>query len=552
MNETTTAEQNGPFSPIPAPTATIQDAEKGDSTSSSLTDKSEKKREIVGFKWFVTVASLYITCFLYGLDTTIAAAVQGAVVEDLGHVEELAWIGVGFPLGSVAVIFVMGYLFNNFNMKWMFILTVSLFDIGSALCGAAPSLNALIVGRVIAGAGGTGIYLGTLNYITAMTTPQERGLYTTLIGFSWGVGSVLGPIVGGAFAISAVTWRFAFYLNLIIGAVAAPVYITCLPSIRLVTGLSVKDRLLGIDYAGFILGAGIWASFLLVLTAAGGQWPWDDGRTITTFVVFGALVVLYSLQQYYAWFTTPANRAFPIHLLKERTQVILYVANSAFITALFVCVFYIPIFFQFVQNDSSLTAALRLLPFVVVAIITSITTGHFVGRIPFYALLFVASALVLIAGGTSFVVKLTPDASTSVLYGLSVVMAFGCGLSWQKAYSVAPLRTDPANVGLALSLQNFGEIGGEALALALSGQIYHSVAIRELQSALAGQGFSRSDIIGALAGAESSFFSQLDGQLREAAIAAVSKAIQTTFILVPVSGAVMLLTTLVMRWEKLV
>ncbi|KAI1359273.1 MFS general substrate transporter [Xylaria arbuscula] len=533
------------------PTDTPNDPEKGNCTGTSNSSVDTKQREYRGIRWFFICASLFITCFLYGLDTTITAAVQGDVVKTFDNIEELAWIGAGFPLGSVAVIFLMGYLYNAFNMKWMFVITVALFDIGSALCGAAPSMAALIVGRVIAGAGGTGIYLGSLNYLTALTTPQERGLYTTLIGFFWGIGAVLGPIVGGAFSVSSATWRWAFYLNLVVGAVSAPAYIFSLPPIRPMPGVSMKQRLVDIDIVGFILGSGTWVSFLLALTMAGGQWPWKDGRTIATFVVFGVVLVLYGLQQYLAWFTTPAKRAFPVHILGERTQVLLYIGTSAFITALFVSIFFIPLFFQFVFNDSSLTAAIRLLPFVVVAATTSVVSGHFVGRIKVYLLLYLVSSVFLIVGGSLLVVHLTSDAQTSVIYGVSVVVAFGCGLSMQKSYSIAPLTTDPANVGPALSLQNVAEIGGQVIALGISGQIFHSVAIRNLSKALAGHGFSRDEIMAVLAGAQSSLFSRLDENLRDAAVSAITNSLQLTFVLIPIAGGVMLIASLCMKWEKL-
>ncbi|KAI1424312.1 MFS general substrate transporter [Xylaria sp. FL1777] len=529
-----------------------RDPEKADSSGENSSEESEtKKREIHGIRWFFICASLYVTCFLYGLDTTIAAAVQGDVIKAFGHIEQLAWIGAGFPLGSVTMVFLMGYLYNAFDMKWMFVITVALFDIGSALCGAAPNMAALIVGRVIAGAGGTGIYLGSLNFLTALTVPDERGLYTTLVGFFWGVGAVLGPVIGGAFSVSSATWRWAFYFNLVVGAASAPAYIFSLPSVRPMPGVSVKERLVSIDITGFILGAGVWVSFLLALTMAGGQWPWDDGRTIATFVVFGVVLVLYGLQQYFALFTTPTKRAFPTHLLGERTQVLLYIGNSAFITALFVCIFYIPLYFEFVQNDSSLTAAIRLLPFVAVAATTSVISGHFVGRVRLYLLLYLVSALLLIIGGSLLVVYLDVHTQTSVIYGLTVVVAFGCGLSMQKSYSIAPLTTDPINAGSALSLQNVSEVGGQVIALGISGQIFHSVASRNLSEALAGHGFSNADIMAVLAGAQSSLFSQLDEKLRDAAISALTKSIQLTFILVPIAGGVMLIAALCMKWEKL-
>lgn len=75
-------------------------------------------------------------------------------------------------------------------------------------------MNALIVGRVIAGVGGAGVYMGALNLVTLSTTNKERGLYIAGIGLIWGLGCILGPVIGGAFSTSNATWRWAFYINL--------------------------------------------------------------------------------------------------------------------------------------------------------------------------------------------------------------------------------------------------------------------------------------------------------------------------------------------------
>ena len=83
-----------------------------------------------------------------------------------------------------------------------------MFAAGSALCGGAPDMNSLIVGRVWAGAGGAGMYLGALNLITIYTNDKERAMYNALGGLVWGTGSILGPVVGGAFADSSATWRW--------------------------------------------------------------------------------------------------------------------------------------------------------------------------------------------------------------------------------------------------------------------------------------------------------------------------------------------------------
>jgi MFS family permease len=94
------------------------------------------------------------------LDTTIAADVQGAVYLSLGDIKNLPWVGLGFPMASVATILFTGRIYGLFQLKWLLIANFIIFEIGSAICGAAPNSVALIFGRVIAGIGGAGIYLG--------------------------------------------------------------------------------------------------------------------------------------------------------------------------------------------------------------------------------------------------------------------------------------------------------------------------------------------------------------------------------------------------------
>lgn len=520
-------------------------------SSSNNSEQEDKSRTIRGIRWFMICVSLYITCTLYGLDTTIAADVQGPVVQDLGHVEQLAWVGAGFPLGSVCVILLLGRLYGTFNMKWNFITTTVLFEVGSAICGAAPSMNALIVGRVIAGAGGSGIYLGSLHYFTAMTAEKERGFYMALVGVFWGIGAVLGPVIGGAFAVSAATWRWAFYINLVIGAISAPPLLFYLPSIHPIRGVSIRGRLATIDFVGFILGAGVWVTFLLAFTMAGGQWPWNDGRTIAAFVVFGVVLAIYVLQQYFSLFTTIDQRLFPGHLLRNRTQVLLYIVTAAGTTTLFVVVYYIPLYFQFVNNDQALMAAVRLLPCVVVAVTVNLVSGSFLHLIKVYMALYLIASVFLIAGGGPLVVFLDPNSTTGTIYGLTVIIAVGSGLSMVTSFTVSTLTLTPEDAGAGISLQSVAQIGGQVISLAVAGQIYQSTATRNLSANLAGHGFSDQDISGAVAGAQSTLFQELDGELRSKAIEAITRAMQMTFVLVPVAGGVMLVAALLMKREKL-
>ncbi|RYP61313.1 hypothetical protein DL770_009822 [Monosporascus sp. CRB-9-2] len=508
-------------------------------------------RNITGARWFLVCAALYLADLLYGLDTTIAADIQGAVIDAFSDVSQLAWIGAGFLLGSVAVILPYGFLFTSFDMKWLYVAGVALFQIGSAVCAAAPSMNALIMGRVIAGAGGTGIYLGGLNYFSELTTWEERGTYLSGTGFVWGVGAILGPLVGGGFAVSPATWRWGFWINLVIGAVTAPIMLLYPPSIYPSEGKLVGNRLANLDFVGFVLSVGVWVAFAMGLISAGGVWPWNDGRTIATLVVFGVLPVLYVLQQYFCVFTTPSNRSFPGHLLKSRTQVLLYVATSCAITALFITTYYIPIYFQFVQNDTTLMAALRLLPFLLVTVSVNLASEWALSRIKYYMPFFLASGILLTVAGSLFYVYLKPSTPAADIDGFSVVMAVGTGLTLQLGYTVATLKAEPADAVSAINLQNVSQIGSTVICLVVGGQIFQNAAVGNLRQVLAGRGLSEAELRDAVSWVHSAVFETLSGDIRDSAVAAISAAMQKSFVLVIVAGALEILSALGMKFERL-
>ncbi|KFA61557.1 hypothetical protein S40285_03976 [Stachybotrys chlorohalonatus IBT 40285] len=528
---------------LPTEAAVVQ--EKG----ASATD--DDVRKITGFRWFLICAALYLSALMYGLDTTIAADVQGAVIETFSEVSQLAWIGAGFPLGSVAVILPYGFLYTKFNMKWLYIGGIVLFQAGSALCGAAPTMDALIVGRVFAGAGGTGIYLGGLNHFSAMTSRRERGTYLSSTGFVWGLGAVLGPVVGGGFSDSAATWRWAFYINLVIGAITAPVYLFYLPPIHPSPGQSLGDRVRRLDYVGFVLSAGMWVCFAMAFISAGGVWAWDDAGTITFITFFGLLFVGYAVQQYFCILTTPDTRSFPCHLLRSRTQILLYITTSCANTAMFFTTYYIPVYFQFVHNDSSLMAAVRLLPYLMITISFNLFTGWALPKFKYYMPYCLLSGILITVASALFVGYLSPTTSTAQVYGFSVLMGVGTGMTMQIGYSVASLKVKPSDIFSAINLQNVAQIGATVICLVIAGQVFQSTAMSNLSTVLVDEGFSQAEIRDAVSGARSAVFSRISGELREEAIAAITQAMQRAFIIPLVGGIVAVINSALMKREKL-
>lgn len=123
------------------------------------------------------------------------ADVQPNILDSLGEFEKFPWLGAAFVLPAAALVLPLSKAYSLFNIKWLYIGCVVLFEVGSAIAGASPTMNALITGRAIAGIGGCGMYVGGLTFFSVITTPKERPMYISLVTPVWGVGTVLGPIV---------------------------------------------------------------------------------------------------------------------------------------------------------------------------------------------------------------------------------------------------------------------------------------------------------------------------------------------------------------------
>ncbi|QIW99712.1 hypothetical protein AMS68_005230 [Peltaster fructicola] len=506
-------------------------------------------RAVTGWRWVLVCLGLYCAVFLYGLDNTVAADLQSAIVDTYGDVSQLAWIGIGFPLGSAATILTFGKAYGMFNIKWLHLGSILLFVVGSAVCGAAPSMSALIVGRVIAGAGGAGLYLGLLNLIAVNTLEKERPAYMGVTGVVWGTGTILGPVVGGAFADSSATWRWAFYINLIIFAILLPA-LACIPSFNPQPGVSTATKLKELDWVGAVLNGGLFTSFVMALTFGGVAWTWNDGRTIACFVVCGVVLVLFMLQQTFSLFTTSERRIFPVQFVSNRTMVLAYICTACSATAMFVVIYYIPLMFQFSRGDDGIESAVRLLPFIIVLSFCIMGSGQLLGWIGYYFLFYVVGgALLLIGASLMFTVR--AGTTLGAIYAFEVIIAIGAGLSAQIGYSVGPMDVSSSDLAAAISFINIGQIGGLVIALTVSGAVFQNVTYNRLSALLSPYGFSSEEIHGAVTGSQSAVFERLSTGAREQAVEVIVRSISDIYALIIAAGALCLVAALLFRKEKL-
>ncbi|KAI1812297.1 major facilitator superfamily domain-containing protein [Poronia punctata] len=526
----------------------VMENNNSSSGDSDMQPKSDE-RSITGFKWALICVAVFSSNFLYGLDNTIVASIQGAVVNSFGHVNQLGWLGIGFPLGSTAITLPIGKAYAIFDIKWLYVGSLLMFAAGSALCGAAPNMDALIVGRVWAGAGGAGMYLGNLNMIQNLTTPKERSVYMAAVVLVYGTGAILGPVIGGSLADSSSSgWRWAFYLNLFIFAAAAPIYIFLLPSIQPRPGVGLWQRLKSIDWVGTILSVGLFLAFALIFTFGGSIWDWKDGRMIALYVVFGVCTVLFAIQQPLMLFTSKDNRLFHCHFLRNWTMLLLFIATCCLGGGLFVTIYYLPLFFQFVRDDNGIQAAVRLLPFIVFYVVVVLLNGYFMAR-GYYMLWFLICGIFTTVGGALLYTSTTTIANANI-YGYSILVGIGMG-AYQAAYSVAPAKVGQDEVADSIQFINIAQSGSVLVSLALSNTIFQNAAFENLLPILTPAGYSVEDITAAIAGARSTVLQTAAPEVKEAALEVLVQAIDYSYTLIIVSGAIMVISSLLMKREKL-
>ncbi|KAL8794639.1 MAG: hypothetical protein Q9195_002835 [Heterodermia aff. obscurata] len=501
---------------------------------SNVSGAAQPKRQITGFRWLLVCIAIFSGNILYGLDTTIAADIQASVSKTFHNVTQLGWLGVGFNLGSTVTILPLGKAYARFDNKWVFITCLTMFAAGSALCGAAPSMRAMIVGRVWAGAGGAGVYLGTLNLVTLMNNSKQQPFYVGMTGFVYGSGCILGPIVGGSLADSTATWRWAFYLNLVIFGIMSPIYLFLLPSLPRATHTTFARKIMDYDWLGTVLTAGLYISFTVAFTFGEVIWRWNDIRVIILIVAFGLLTITFGLTQHYCVWTNDRERLFPCEFLHDPQLVLLYVCMASSGAALFVSIYYIPLFFLFVQGDSGIQAAVRLLPFICFYVATILLCGATMGRTGYHMVWYLASGIFLTCGGTAMY-TVRAETSAAHMYGYTVILGIGMATA-QAGYAVAPVLVKRDRLPEAIQFLNISQGQSQLIGLAIGSAIFQSRTYSGLKRVLAGSDYSDSEIQAAIAGAKSTVLETATPKLREQCIDVIVHSIDSVWVLVIAAG----------------
>ncbi|KAH8707530.1 putative efflux pump antibiotic resistance protein [Phaeosphaeriaceae sp. PMI808] len=474
------------------------------------------------------------------------ANVRPSIIDTFGGLDMITWLSVSYPMGELGANPLWGKLNEQFSSKILYLAAVLIFEVGSVVNGSAQSMTAVIVGRAVAGAGGSGIYVGTINIITSMTTPSERAQYLNYVAMSWSLGTVLGPVIGGAFADSSATWRWAFYINLCIAAFSVPICLWLVPSETRRDSSSIFQRLKRIDYLGAALFLGGVVSVIIILGSGGADYDWDSGQMIALYVVTVVLWVAFGLQQGFSLLTV--DRVFPIQLVANWEMVILFSWTALAIANVVVTIYLLPLFFQFTFGDSSLMSAVYTLPFILSIVVSAGIGGPLFSRYPMYMPWFTGgSILMLIANGLLSTIGF--NTSRGKICGYTVLQGFGVGPVAQLGYTVGQTQSPRAIVSQVTAFLTCAQMAGLALSLGITTSVFLNYATDDIAAILPGA--KREFIQATINGVRTGLLQSLSTTDRFLVQQAIARNIVKGYYMNIAGAGLGLLTSLVMKRERL-
>ncbi|HXH97347.1 MAG TPA: MDR family MFS transporter [Gaiellaceae bacterium] len=403
-------------------------------------------------------AALMLGMFLAALDQTIVSTALPTIVGDLGGLNHLSWVVTSYLLASTISTPLYGKLGDMIGRKPVFLAAILIFLAGSMLAGLSQSMGELIGFRALQGIGAGGLMVGAQAIIGDIVPPRERGRYMGVIGSVFAVASVAGPLLGGFF-VDNLSWRWVFYVNMPVGALAIAIVVTRLH-------LHTPHKRHRVDYLGAAVLSGGVGSLIMLTTWGGTEYAWRS----TTIVGLGVLGVA-MVATFVWWETRAAEPILPLRLFRSSVFSVSNGMGFAIGMAMFGAIVFIPLYLQLVYGASPTSSGLRMLPLMAGLLTAAIFSGRAISRVGRYKVFPITGTATLVVG--MYLLSLLRVGTAPWLASVyMLVVGVGIGLVMQVLVLVVQNDVRPEDIGVATSTATFFRSVGGSFGVAIFGAIF--------------------------------------------------------------------------------
>ncbi|MCF6136914.1 MDR family MFS transporter [Pseudalkalibacillus berkeleyi] len=407
----------------------------------------------------LVLTSVILAMFMAAIEGTIISTAMPSIVADLGGFRHYSWVFSSYLLMQAVTILIYGKLSDLFGRKPVFTFGVSMFLIGSILCGFAESMLLLIVFRLIQGFGAGAVMPIATTIVGDMYTMEERAKIQGYLASVWGISAVLGPLLGG-FIVIYWDWSYVFWLNVPLGILA-------IVGTNLFLHEDIEKKKHKIDYIGATFIFIAVSSLMVALIQGGVSLPWSSWQIIGLLIMFAISFLLFIYQENRA-----SEPTMPLSIWKDR---LITLANLASLTSgaiLFGISSFLPAYVQGVMGESPLIAGFTLTTMSIGWPIASTIAGKLIVKIGFRPVA-IGGGIALIIGSIFF---LTLEASKGPIWaGIgSFIIGVGMGLTTTTFIVSIQSSVDWKKRGVATASNMFMRILGSAIGASLLGGILNN------------------------------------------------------------------------------
>ena len=414
---------------------------------------------------------LLLAMFVSSISETIAATALPTIVGDLGGVEMMQWVNTTYILSSTIMMPIYGKLSDAMGRKGLLLFALVTYTVGKVICAITPTMEILLLGRLVSGIGGGGLIILTQAALADVTPTRTRGKYLGVMGAVFAMCTVLGPVLGGWF-VQVTGWRMIFWFTVPLAAIAI-VFLALFFKIKV-----PNAKRPSIDVAGCLVMALGVTAIVLAVSWGGNSYPWLSWQILGLFGLFVASVVVFILIEHRA-----KDPLIPMSLFHNRNFVICSLAGMLIYVGMMGAIGYLPTYFQIVDKMQPIWGGLMVTPMSIGMFITSTASGFIAAKTGKYKwmTLVMAAGAAIGFGLMGTLSEWQPIVLTLAIFGFA---GLTIGFGTQILVLVVQNEFSHAVVGTATAANNFFRQIGSTLGTSLVGSLFTSRLTADLMSSL--------------------------------------------------------------------